>query len=125
MSLTQSDIIQKVREFNQQKMPVLNDSNREDVKQIFNILSEIESSSTNQLTDILIEDISIGTVDGVVVTDDSYQLLRVSFRDKKTNLPFQTMVKSNGERLISLAGYALTAEIKIFLNIINRPKMDE
>lgn len=73
----------------------------------------------------MIEDISIGTVDGVVVTDDSYQMLRVSFRDKKTNLPFQTMVKSNGERLISLAGYALTAEIKIFLNIINRPKVDE
>lgn len=35
MSLNQNDIIQKVRKFNQQKMPVLNDSNRGDVKQIF------------------------------------------------------------------------------------------
>lgn len=120
MSLNQNDIIQKVREFNQQKMPVLNDSNRGDVKQIFDILSEFESSTPNQLTNILIEDISIGTVDGVVVTDDSYQLLRVSFRDKKTNLPFQTMVKSNGERLIPPSNYTLKADIKIFSHIVNK-----
>lgn len=120
MSLNQNDIIQKVREFNQQKMPVLNDSNRGDVKQIFNVLSEIESFTPNQLTNILIEDISIGTVDGVVVTDDSYQMLRVSGTDKNTGSPFQTVVKSNGERLIPPSNYTLAADIKIFLNIVNR-----
>lgn len=120
MSLNQNDIIQKVRAFNQQKMPVLNDSNRGDVKQIFDILSEFESSTPNQLTNILIEDISIGTVDGVVVTDDSYQMLRVSGTDKNTGSPFQTVVKSNGERLIPPSNYTLTADIKIFLNIVNK-----